>query len=186
MKKLICFCGVIGSGKDYQSNKLQKETGGLVFDFSDGVRELLFKFLGVDPPKDEREYNKFKETTHYSFLMNNTLYHAKGRDLLENVGATMREYNSEFWIDYCERRMELAIKNNLSDTFIVNSVRYINEAHRLFDLAKEFDMDIKFIFCNHKSDRYEIRNHESEKLAQKLLSYNLIDGQDITEILKTI
>lgn len=187
MKKIEIhsFIGVIGSGKDFRANKLHEQTGAPIFDFSDGVREFTFSFLGVTPPKTEEEYAKFKGTV-YSFLVDNVLYHREGRNLLENVAETLREYNPRFWANLCTSKLEKSINNCEHTIFIANSCRLLEEATALEYLTYKYGAETKYTFCDFKSPRYEIRDHESENLAQEFLKRGFKDGDDITKFVKQL
>lgn len=182
MKEIYAYIGVIGSGKDYASTKKSSELNCKIFDFSDGVRDFTFDFLGWKPG-DDKDYTEFKNNLQRLFFNNNGKLMnitVSGRNLLENVGKTLRNFDKDFWAKYCIKKAENEIVNKESD-LIFNAVRYINEAMFVCELAIKFDYKVKFIFTNYKSDRYEIRDNESEYFAQGFLD---MAGHmdDITEL----
>lgn len=180
------YIGVIGSGKDYNAQKKQKETGGKLYSFSEGVREFTFGFLGWKP-KSKDEYEKFKQSNFRICLPDGCCNIIQGRKFLENVGSTLRKYTEDFWANYATYMCEIDILNNNVKDLIFYDCRYLNEAEHILKLKEVFPyMNITFIFTDYKSDRYEIRNDESEFFAQKLLSLGVKDQEDITEIVKEL
>lgn len=169
MKRIYAYIGVIGSGKDYQARK----HGAPIFDFSDGVREFTFSFLGIDKKLVDREYALFKSSENFINIVD--IYEpfetreVTGREFLENVGTKMRQYDPDFWAKYCVSKAEKLIIEESPDLIVFNAVRYPNEASKIIELWEKYDYELTFIFCNYKSDRYEIRDHESEFFAQTIL-----------------
>lgn len=183
MKTVWVFIGVIGSGKDYSASKLQKEIGGDIYGFSDGVRELTFKFLGW-VPKTPQEYDEFKLKVFDFIMPNGEKITCDGRKFLENVGETMRKYDEHFWARYLiYQKVERDMVNGV-ENIIIKDCRYPNEANLVFSICEERGYTPKFFFTNYKSERYEIRDDVSEKFAQKLLKLGCEDCQNITEIVK--
>lgn len=182
-RKIVSYIGVIGSGKDYKANKLAMEKNVPVFDFSDGVRDFTFSFLGWEPSND-KEYSDFKGKMFPMVMPGHGLFYITGRKFLENIGKRMREFDPDFWADYTIRQIEEQLMNNPDmDTIIVGSCRYANEAEALFSLTYDGVADVQFIFCDYRSERYESdRDDESEWFAQAFLSQGCKDGQDITDL----
>jgi len=180
--KIFAFIGVIGSGKDYQV-KLKSETDDYkIFDFSDGVREFTWGFLGYRP-NTNKDYSKFKAGTNVLIFSEDDeeqKFIIPGRRFLENVGSTMRKYDSDFWAKYCINSANNCYLHGVRN-FIFNSVRYPNEAKFVINFAKKINADLNFIFTNYKSNRYEIRRNESEYFAQKLLKEGFDDLDNVTE-----
>lgn len=188
MKQVFAYIGVIGSGKDFAAKNKSLELGGVrVFDFSDGVRELTFGFLDYHP--EGEDYTLFK--SHDNVLrfpiskgIGSTNYRVisiSGRKFLENVGITMRKVDPDFWAKFCFSNAKDFVKSFDPDCIIFNAVRYQNEADYV-KLFRLLNYDVKFIFTNYKSDRYEIRNDDSEKFAQKFLNMGCEHMQDITNL----
>jgi len=193
-RTIYAYIGVIGSGKDYASKAKSEELSAKIFDFSDGVRDITFGFLGYTP-KCNDDYVLFKMNENkLMFPIKEGLFkqpafsvcNLTGRKFLENVGITMRNYDKDFWAKYtinkCREFLYNEIKENRLVNFLIfNAVRYKNEAQFLIDLADEFGYDLQFIFTNYKSDRYEIRNDDSEKFAQYFLNEGFDHMDNITE-----
>lgn len=175
-KKIVYgFIGVIGSGKDYTASLIKKGYEGkriAEFDFSDGVREVTYQRLGIEPPED---YRKWKETE---------IQGKKGREWLEYIGEGVRELLPTFWADLCGDKAEKLADE--SDVFIFGSVRNEVEASRVIKFAENNGFELKFIFTNYKSEFYEIRDNSSEHFAQKFLSMGFDNLDDITEKVKEV
>lgn len=189
MKEIKAYIGVIGSGKDYASEKYKEDTGAVIFDFSEGVRKMAFSILRYTPISKE-EYVAFKKTRHVIFDgLDNGVPKFKtmtGRELLESVGKTMRDHNPNFWADYCSTQALQHIVNDNPEHICFNAVRYPNEAKNIINLARRFKYELTFVFTNFKSSRYELRGDESEAFAQHILNLGCEHNQDITEIVKNL
>lgn len=172
------YIGVIGSGKDYNAKKKQEETGGVISGFSEGVREFTFDFLGWHPSSIEM-YEKFK---YHNFIIDYPNYSKvhDGRKFLENVGSKMRKYDCDFWASVWKRKCIELIKSGIKD-IIISDCRYINEVNSILSLMDEFNIIPNFYFTNYKSERWELRKHESEFFAQYLLELGCKDSENITE-----
>ena len=64
---------------------------------------------------------------------------------------------------------------------VFGSVRFLEEVEVIFDIAKMTSKEVEIIFCNFKSDKYELNNHTSELLARHFVELGFKDGDDITE-----
>lgn len=166
------FIGVIGSGKDYQCGLLEKE-GYTRIGFSDGVRNLTWKFLNWEP-NNSIAYENFKRN--YFNVFGERLL---GRQILQRVGTIMREEDEDFWA----RKWYNTVS---SQSFIdvgkicVSDCRYPNEVDFIKRFCQEKRFKLKIYFCNFKSERYELNDHESENLARTLLNKGYNDLDDIT------
>lgn len=186
-KKITVFIGVIGSGKDHNTKKFIKENPGVIqHSFSDGVREFTWNIIGW-APKDEQEYEYFKDNPVLNISSQDwiSVKSMKGRNLLENVADQMRRYDIEFWGKYWLEKAKRILATN--DQLVVSDCRHHEEASKIFNLCTHLGIDYEFRFCNYKSERYEIRDHSSEFLAQQLIEMGCEDGEIINEqVLKTI
>jgi hypothetical protein len=179
MKKIHVFIGVIGSGKDYNAAILTNELGCEKFGFSDGVREFTWKFLGWEPKTDE-EYEEFKYLEQIFNLPDGKWHVITGRELLENVATWMREIDPEYWGKYWRKTASSHFSN--SDHLVVKDCRFIEEIEKIVSLCEEEGWEYSFTFTDFKSDRYEIRNHKSEELAQSFIKRGFTDGEDLTHV----
>lgn len=180
MRKIYAFIGVIGSGKDYNSNKLlSKIEGSKKLGFSDGVRDFTFDFLGVkNVNPDSEEYSHFKEDYHlFSFGKNKNLS-ITGRKLMENAADKMRSYDPEFWGKEWLKKIEKVMTYTV--TVITPDVRHLEELEKLINVCEKNGWEYEIKFTDFKSDRYEIREHSSEYLAQSIIKAGFSDGDDIT------
>jgi hypothetical protein len=181
MKQIISHIGVIGSGKDFYSNNLVIEKDFIHHKFANSVVEAAWKLLKYIPV-DSLEYEKFKEST---FECKELGIKFTGRDLLIRVGNDMGRdlFGKEFWIERVVDKMKKQLYNN----FVFSDTRYLNEAKALIKFAEDYNYEVKFIFCNFKSERFN-KNifSESEFLAQCLLEKGCSDKEDITNIIKNL
>lgn len=166
--KIYGFCGVMGSGKGYRCEQLKKE-GFVQIDFADCLRNMVWNMLDWQP-KDAKEYDYFKKG-----LLNIPGYgKINGRLLLQRIGATMREINPDFWVLQWKKEVDRAISMGYNN-ICCSDVRYENEIKMLQSF--NWKAEVKVIFCDYHSDRYNSTNtHESELFAQKLLSEGYKDG----------
>lgn len=177
MVNIYAFIGVIGSGKNYRAEKLQGELlDSIMINFSDGVRDSSWSLLNWKP-KNVKEYEVFKST----FFINEYLgVSISGRMILQRIGTDiMRAYDPDVWANIWYRKV---LRQSEASNIIVSDLRYINEARRIMDISS-MGGNVKIIFTNYKSNRYEISAHESEALAIELLNEGFNDGDDVTEFL---
>lgn len=185
MTELICFIGCIGSGKDYQAKKLVKK-GYTQINFADSLREMAWDILGWTPANEE-EYEAFKN---YSIFLNPSFFTTPNRDsghmligsctaftgrqFLQNLGSTLRKRDSYFWVALWADK----VYSNLPQNAVCSDLRYSNE----LKAACIFDITVKFIFCDYKSDRYNCTDTDkTEKLAQRILADGYNDGDELPE-----
>jgi hypothetical protein len=176
------YIGVIGSGKNFRGEQKFAESpnDSLFVNFSDGVRHYTWKALGWKPRTME-EYDKFKQM---EIALLGTDHKLKGREMLQHIGTdVMRDYDPDVWAKFWDRTITSELQNRLISNFISCDLRYLNEVKTIFEFEKIAKINI--IFCDYHSERYEINDHESEKLANDLrTSEFFVDGQDITEYLR--
>jgi dephospho-CoA kinase len=165
MKKIIGFCGVIGSGKDYNADKHVRE-GYVKVNFADVLKKIVFKMLKIE---NNFNYEVFKET--YWNPVYKNLTSLNGRDFLQ-LGNIMRNVVDEnIWINSWEKEVQK------HDKIVTSDVRYNNEAKKIISLGGEI------YFCNYKSNfKYNSKiKLESEQLSQSLLNKGFKDGDNLTE-----
>lgn len=184
-KPVKAFVGVIGSGKDFQSQLLINEHGYKQIAFADPLREMTWKLLGWKPETPE-EYERFKASKliatvgikHTAIIhgkeveFNNpdVLFKLTGREFLQNLGTTMREIDVNFWANLWQRD----VQNHLDrgGKVVCSDCRYPNELMYVLSFGSKAEV----VFCNYKSNRYDPTNkHASEKMAQRLISTGLAD-----------
>lgn len=176
------YIGVIGSGKNFRGEQKFAESpdDSLIVNFSDGVRYYTWKALGWKP-RNMEEYNKFKQM---DIELLGTGHKIKGREMLQNIGTNvMRDYDQNVWAKLWDITVRHELQNGVICNFIACDLRYPNEVKAIFKFERIAKINI--IFCDYHSDRYEINDHESEQLANKLrVSGLFVDGQNITENLR--
>ena len=109
---------------------------------------------------------------------------ATGRQLLENVADQMRRQDPEYWGKYWLEKAKRALVE--TNTLIVPDCRHEEEAKKIITLCEMAGIKYQFYFCDYKSDRYEIRDHSSEKFAQKILAMGATDGLQINSYIQNI
>jgi hypothetical protein len=194
MPKIVGYIGVIGSGKNYQQDRLVK-MGYEPVNFKDALVEMCSDIVGYDVSKD---YDWFKEHVigmrrpqgkmleHRIALDSYGLQEIHddimtGRRLLQRVGTeVMRKRDENYWADAWAKKASTFLRQGTS--VVANDVRFKNEveAIRRFSFASFGPIDAQIIFCNYKSDRYDAKSkHPSEKLAQSLLKKGYKDMQEV-------
>lgn len=165
-KFIFAYIGVIGSGKDYSSKEMAENLKCKRIGFSDGVREFTWKFLGWEPA-DDKEYEEFKYRE-IPIMVGGARTFVTGRQLLENIATHMRSLDSAYWAKYWQTKAEKELQN--STYVIAHDCRQIEEVEAILTVAaRNPNIVVRFIYCNYKSERYEIRDHQSEKFAQRFL-----------------
>lgn len=183
MINIISVIGVNGSGKDYFLGEIKKKLKGYTFhyDFSDGVREYTFAFLGYTP--------LFKDYEAFKINQFNICGKIKtGREFLDNVGGKMREFDSNFWVNHTINKAKRDYQEYKVSNFIFGSCRYINEAIGILNLRDELNkvesVNLKFYFCDYRSNKYNDTPKEYQKLSLLLRDeYKCTDGEDVTELI---
>lgn len=125
----IAFVGYFASGKTYYSNLLAKTLENI------GIKAYRVSIA-----------NKIKEIAKDLFDMKD-----KDRRLLQQIGAKMREINENVWINYLIRD----IKRNEKIPFIIDDVRFKNEAELLKDNFDNFIIVRLFVDNEQRMEVYE-------------------------------
>jgi len=190
---ITALLGVIGSGKDFQANQLVF-LGAAKIDFKDALLDMASDLVGFDVRLDygwfkksllgvRRPDNSFQEE-HVRAMCNEIVERnpdaMTGRMLLQRLGTdVMRKRDADYWADEWQRRA--AAKLVEVESVVVADCRFLNEVRAIRELAKPFELNHEFVFCDYHSDQYDPNQaHESEKLAQALLKLGLHDGDKIT------
>jgi len=160
--KVTAFMGVIGSGKDYEAQKLIAQ-GAKHIGFADGVREDVWTIIGWKP-KDSDEYEYFKSAM---FTDKSGGITFTGRDLLLNYGTPVRRVEDfDVWCKRLVRRLDFFFQAGVEQV-VITDCRFENEVKFL----KEYkSAEVKFAFCDYHSFRYNPNfQHESEEISQELI-----------------
>lgn len=205
--KVYGLVGVIGSGKSYRAEMLcvdavAEERRLIMGDFSEGIRQTLMNiFTGQDIPIDVNsvDYDEWKKMDfdillpiHVPFTRERDLAYStvSGRELLCNTGEYLKKLaGQDVWARWTlnavmQRFYQLAQDSVLNTDLVFGSVRFNCEAKAVLQAAQTMGKDVEFIFCNYKSDRYKLSDHESEKFARYFLDKGCQDGDNITELVK--
>lgn len=176
MKKLVCFMGVIGSGKDFCANEyIEKNPGSAMVNISDTIRKFAWSVLNWEP-KNVAEYDAFKS----SIITNGANIFLTGREFLQRLGTGTLgdEYLLSQW------------KLRLNAYWFLNEYENIHtvvcsDVRRIDQLEEALKRDCTIYFTNFRSVRYDDSNPDrTEFLYQELLRYNFQHLQDITETIK--
>jgi len=186
MLNVWVYLGVNGSGKDFQAKLKSEELKVLPFDFSDGVREYTFAFLGWTPPnKDDYEAWKSGQSTMFmpEGLSAYSIKMRKGREFLDNVGKKMRDFDPDFWAKHTVSKATEYYQQGV-ENIIFSSCRYINEAKAILDFvysAGGDDANVNFIFCDYQSTKYDDTYREYQELALILRDMGAGDLEKVNE-----
>lgn len=165
-KKLICYIGVMGSGKSYRTKKMCRENPDFVeINVADTLRNVVWKTIGWTPQTEER-YELFKESVFISSSLPSVKF--TGRDILQRLGTDgIRSIDPNFWINAWKN----AVYDNIyfkEKSVVCSDVRFVNEVFAALELENK-NIHTEFVFCDYHSNRYDKNSkHESEKLAQWL------------------
>lgn len=182
--ELVAFVGVIGSGKDYQSQLLVKQ-GYTHINFADSLRELAWIIMNWKPlaPIEYEAYKKTDWLINFPVSVKGELQHdhpnpeiMSGRQFLQRLGDGVRQViGEESWINAFRVKLRKLIAEGHTK-FCVSDLRYANEFNAIKTLNTSLSlisprMDIKIIFTDFRSDKYNDNDpHISEKLAQQFLA----------------
>jgi hypothetical protein len=188
-KEIILLVGVRGAGKDYTATSLlNKKPTARIIGFSDGVRDYTWKALGWEPESHEK-YEEFKKSE-IILHTGGVVHKITGRNFLINIGdKVMKHYDHEVWAKVWERKASNILKfsSGNPNTIIANDLRHINEYLTARATAFEFGAKLTVIFCDYRSDRYEISDDSTEALAVSILNTGLFkDGDDITKYMEDL
>lgn len=164
-KKIVAFCGVIGSGKDYNSNKYISD-GYKMINFAEPLKKIIFKTLKIKN-ESQQKYELFKDT-YWNPIGN--FPSISGREFLQLGNVARKILYEDIWVDAWERSIKEETK------IVVSDCRYLNEAQRIISLGGEI------YFCNYKSMKYNSKTkYESEQMAQDLIKQGFQDGDNLTQ-----
>jgi hypothetical protein len=194
---LTIFIGVIGSGKNYRQERLARG-GAVPLDFKDTLIAMCSTLVGYDVRDN---YDGFKENllgltapgapAHKCMargpaaaltrqVLSDYPAAMTGRRLLQRLGTeVMRKRDPEYWVkEWCRAAEKLILQGR---DIACADARFINEVRAAQFTAEAHKVEVKFVFCDYKSARYDAAGtHESEKLAQALLRAGCTDGQELT------
>lgn len=202
--KIFGIVGVIGSGKTYRAEQLQydaavEERPMILGDFSEGIRQTLMNIFtgrnrGVQ--LDSSVYAGWKNAqqsillpTSGNGLLPDTVK-VTGREMLQRTGEYLKTLAGEdVWarwtsLDIIRRWADLPVEQAHACDIVFGSLRFDCEAEALFQVAASTSKEVEIIFCNFKSDKYELNDHVSEDFARYFLNKGCKDGENITDLVK--
>lgn len=196
--KLYGFVGVIGSGKNYQQERLVKE-GWVAIDFKDELIDMCSDLVGYDIRQDYDTFKRYiigfdkahsaleKPLTDRQYEDFNTgclegsPLAMTGRRLLQRMGTeVMRKRDPDYWVNAWRKKVDAALRDGKN--VAVADVRFQNEAEAIkgFEFQSYAPIDAKIIFCDYRSERYDDKStHESEKMAQEFKRMGYRDQEEI-------
>ena len=167
LTKVKAFIGYERSGKDYQCDRLVKQ-GWKKVSFADPLRKIAFKVIGLDFKEGMARYNDLKKTE----LINGQTF----RNILENLGEGVREYDEDYWVTAALSEMEKSLKN-----VCISDMRYANEYIKVYNWCKEKNIEFKAYLCDYHSPDYNPNNkHSSTSFARYLIEDRMV--HDLQEV----
>lgn len=163
--ELVCLIGPMGSGKDYRAKEYEKN-GYAKVSFADYLRSTCWNLL-LWKPEDEEQYRKFKEEPFGPSSIT-------GREFMFSVESLLKECHGDSI--FARRTVELIV-HHYSNKIVISDLRFESEYKTIINTFA----NVKFIFCNYKSDHYELRKIESEKMAVRFAEIGYRDGQELNE-----
>lgn len=168
-KQIVAFIGRAGSGKDYQS-QLLVDKGFTRIAFADALRDITAQIVRWPLEDLLKIYDDFKSGDVFPGYT--------GREILENVGAAIRKYDPDFWVNAAQ----LQITQNGLKKVVISDMRYINEYFKMQQFCNQHDFEFKCIFCDYHSERYqEVNNHQSAWLSNFFATHGYQDLDEIKE-----
>lgn len=169
MRKVLAFCGNEGSGKSYSAKRLMMTKGFKSVAYADALREVAFKTLGMSYEEGMEKYEELKRT--------NIIGDLTFRNILENLGSSIRKYDKDFWA-----RTVLNFVEETTENIAISDLRHTNEYWVIKNYCDDNNISFKLVFCDYHSDRYNGDNpHESAKLARYLKSLGYTDQEYVKE-----
>ena len=187
MGKIILLIGLRGSGKDFFADELVGENPNFhKIGFSDGVREYSWKALGWEPVIPE-EYESFKDAKVKIEFKSGFTYEITGREFLINVGdKQMKSLDPDIWAKIWGKKCREIFNKDIDSTVIGYDLRYLQEFREAVMVRNLYTLDLKVLFCNFKSNRWELSDDPSEALAKFLYLQGFGHKSDVTKFLKQI
>lgn len=185
--KITVFMGVCGSGKNFYADKFFKTCDKPTYiSFSEPIRQMTWGILNWKP-KDDKEYEKFKEEYKISVRTeeDKELNFITGRKILQLIGTDVLRnmYRDDIWAEIWGENAKKIINEGKHTDIVAYDCRYENEVRKILEISEYYNCDVQFIFCDYRSERYMILEHESEKMAVSLIG-KFKDQDDITLYIK--
>jgi len=166
--RIILLAGVIGSGKSFYANQYKQEHPEekvVCLNFAASLRDIVEGMYNI-PKGDEQAYTEWKSKP-------------ENRKLMVDLG---RELKRVYGDDFFAEKVADTIFNDMDtcetkDTYIISDFRFPIE---FWTMLQAFSNNLQIIFCNYKSDRYELRPEQvSEQMAIWLLGKGIEDRTEL-------
>ena len=195
-KNLICFLGMMQTGKDYNS-KPYLNLGFKKIALADSLRDMLWEIIGFSPNRDI-PYDEYKKCILTTKIKTNKLCFIPWiknikittiRKMMQNIGSVMKKYfGQDFWVNLW---VDKVLKSKCD--VVCTDIRFVNEILKAMSLNNK-GYNVTFIWVCYKNadfDNILKQKHESEALSQFIYynrdKYRLHDGCIIKEdVLKRI
>jgi hypothetical protein len=184
--KLIIFIGPIGRARTSEQMSFYLMQKHLDIVWKRFVLRMSLEsvvgFMGLRP-KDDKDYEKFKCGTVSMYCGNfeSSLFEVSGRGLLQRLGTdVIRKRMPDFWVECWKRKVSNLLNNGKN--VVCSDLRFPNELKTALTIETDKNtdpIDREFLFCNYRSARYSLDEHESEVLAQKILEDGYNDGDSL-------
>ena len=178
MRKVIAFCGNQGSGKGYSCKRLLMTKGFVKTSFANTLRDIAFNVIDIPFEDGMKEYDWMKVNTCIDIETSTSKKCLTFRNILENLGASIRKYDEDFWAKGVIKFIKESTKN-----VCIDDLRYSNEYRVVKSYCDKNGIEFKLVFCDYHSDVYVGDNpHESAKMARYLKSLGYKDQDYVEEI----
>jgi hypothetical protein len=177
--KIVGFVGKIGSGKTTVARYMYEKYGYTVLRFADALKSMLVFGLGISP---DNVYGNNKSEP-CEELCGNTVRHAMitlgtewGRNLI----------HPDIWVVSVENKLKKEIKYSARRFFVIDDVRFLNEAnwlmrtkHTYYD-GCGFAPNVKLIRIVRDTDKVGIV-HQSETEQDNIIVDSTLHNTDTLE-----
>lgn len=123
MSQIVCFIGVIGSGKDYAADKLVKK-GFIKVKIADEIYNETANEFSINLSNYEnKEHFKITPISIEGKIIS-------GREFLDNKGKYRRTKNRDYWVNEWWQKIKPLIDKNKNVT--CSDLRFLNELKFLY------------------------------------------------------
>lgn len=170
MFSIVCFMGVVGSGKTTSANLLVENQNFKYYHLGQNDSMIADLVSGRTAKISKREF----KLSDIVFATPNEVYRMSGLNFYQRVSVALREvYGAEVVAKTALKDVKKLLQ---TANVVLDGLRFPEEAKILI---KEFGKNVKFIFCNYKSEFYHIDYSPNERFARDLLRLGYEDKQEI-------
>lgn len=149
MRKIIAFCGFIGSGKDTAANTLLEKLGNdaVKLSFAGILKDIVscvFCWNRQMLEGDTQESRIWREQIDEWWSKRLVMPHLTPRWVLQNWGTNIlrNQFHDEIWIAALEKKLYSCEQN----TILITDCRFTNEMEFLRKLHRIGAFDVKFVW----------------------------------------